>query len=246
LWGNQPQRFVSLAIYQRGWQPTPPGMACVNPELNLPESMYPARFSLSRAIAMYAADGVFPEVCPISVRSALADPATLQVNLLKSTDLNQGPVHGNAYSFANASPVSLETGGSSETSGSPALRIELPRAGSAYGFDLGYLGDRQPYTFAASVRLLSGGPTAVLRILSKDRAGNILETVNSEPISSPQFHVVLLSVYLAQNTASASVDFANLQDSSTPVVIAVKQAVFLQHPVYLKIPQLFTPPEGIR
>ena len=237
-WGDQAHRFVDLAIYQHSWQLVPHGEACVGPELNLPSSMYPFRFPLARAAALYAASDVFPEFCRISMGSALGNPEVQRANLLQETVLSQGSSQGNPYNGAQSILENLGPGAARE------VRIELPHAGSAYGFDLQCASAREPYTFAASVKRLAGRPTACLRILSKDETGNILDTVNSPPISSPEFSDVLLSTYVAQGAATVSVDLANLEDTAEPAVIVVKKAILVQHPVYIHLPQPFAQAEG--
>jgi len=235
LWGEQARRFVDLAIYQRARQPSPAGMACVSPELNLPASIYPFAFPLFRVLPMYAADGVIRDECTVSLRSALETPEIEQDNLLKGSATGVDPGKWRSYAAAKGSA------GIPGSETAHVVRIELPQSGSAYSLDVPCAGTFHPYSFVASVQLVSGEPNAHLRILSKDRAGNILNVVHSPPISSAQFETIVVSAYPEPGADTVGVDFANTGASGGPVALAVKKAVLLQHPVYVPVGDLPVP-----
>ncbi len=118
-----------------------------------------------------------------------------------------------------------------------AVRIDLPTPGSAYSRDIVCRGTRQPYTFAAQTRLLSGDPRVCLRILFKDAAGNFLDTVYSEPISSAQFEARAVSGFAPPGTKTVGIDFSGRLDFAGPGAVAVKDVVLVEHPVYIAIPK---------
>lgn len=205
LWGQQAHRFVDLAIYQRGRPPVPAGMLCAGPELYLPASMYPWLFELSRVLPMYAASGVIRDECGVGLRSVLELPEIRRANLLE----------GGAAGLDSVT------------------RIEMPQATSAYSFELSCPDTSRPYTFAASARLVSGEPRVCLRVVSKDRTGNVLDSLLSRPISSHEFENVLVSAYPAEGASVVEIGFAAAPGSASPVIIEAKDAILLQHPVYL-------------
>jgi hypothetical protein len=116
--------------------------------------------------------------------------------------------------------------------GPRAARIELHGAGG-YAFETQCANRTRPYSFAASVRLVSGDPGAYMRIVFKNSSGDILDTYPSEPIASHAFSTMVVSAYPPPETAAVTVGFAGSAPGSEPSVIAVSDAVLLQHPVYL-------------
>lgn len=104
---------------------------------------------------------------------------------------------------------------------------------SAYGFETHCAGGSHPYTFAASVRLVSGEPGACMRIVFKGASGNILDVFPSRPIESHDFGPMAVSAYPDPDTATVAVDFAASAPASQSSVIAVKDAALVEHPVYL-------------
>jgi hypothetical protein len=225
-WGRSARRFVSLAVYRRNWANAPAGTVCVHPELYLPAAMYPHPFfDLSRALPLYAADGVRADVCPAGIASVLDSKEITRRNLLNGGTRGIEPEKWKSDYSAIASLAAVPNV-------PRAVRIELHDVG-AYRFETHCFDAAQPYSFAASVRLVSGDPNAYMRIVFKDASGNILDTYPSQAIAPGDFSTVVVSAYPPPDTATVAVDFAGAAPGSEFSVIAVRDAVLVQHPVYV-------------
>jgi hypothetical protein len=228
-WGRSARRFVDLAVYRANRESVPAGMACVRPELYLPAAMYPHPFfDLSRALPLYAAGGVRGDVCTVSIASVLDSREITRSNLLNGGERGIEPGKWRSYSSAIASfdaPVRDVP---------RAARIELQGV-SAFGFETRCANRTHPYSFAASVQLVSGDPGACMRIAFKDASRNILDAFPSRPISSHEFTLLVISAYPAPGTAAVAVDFASSAPGSESSTIAVRDAVLVEHPVYVPV-----------
>jgi hypothetical protein len=120
-----------------------------------------------------------------------------------------------------------------------ARRIEPGnwRGAGDYSFETNCANGTHPYTFAASVRLLSGNPGACLRILFKNAHGDILDTFPSQAIAPGDFSTMVVSAYAPPDTATVTVDFSGSSPSAQSSVISVRDALLVEHPVYLSTPR---------
>jgi hypothetical protein len=226
-WGRQARRFVDLAIYRHNSTDVPAGMACVRPQLYLPAGMYPHPFfDLSRALPLYAANGIRGDVCTAGMASLLDRPDLTRINLLNGGA--RGIVPGKWTSRGSA----VASFDAPSRDAPRVARIELQGV-SAYGFETRCAGTDRPYSFAASVQLVSGDPAVYMRIVFKDAAGRVLDMFPSQPISSHDFSTVAVSGYPAPGSATVGVDFASSLPGSEFSGIAVRDAVLLEHPVYV-------------
>ena len=121
---------------------------------------------------------------------------------------------------ADVQPLNLLAAGQRSFEGAPsAYRAEVPCANTA-----------KPYTFAASVKS-DGGDPAWMRIRFKGAGGNDLESYLAPAIAAREFTAVVVSAFPSAETATVAVDFGGSPQS----VISVKDAVLLEHPVYLPL-----------
>jgi hypothetical protein len=226
-WGRSARRFVRLAVYRTDWDPPPAGMVCVRPELHLPAAMYPRPFfDLSRALPLYAGKGVRGDACGARIASVFDRKEITRLNLLNGGARGIQP---GKWSGGHATTVSFDA----PAGGAPqAARIAFRGAG-AYGFEMHCADAAHPYSFAASARLASGEPGARMRIVFKNASGGVLETFPSQPIAPGGFSTMVVSAYPPPETATVAVDFAGSAPGSESSVIVVRDAVLLEHPVYL-------------
>jgi hypothetical protein len=227
-WGQSAHRFANLAIYGSDCTCTPAGMACVRPALYLPNGMYPFPFfDLARALPLYAGSVVRTAACPVTITSVLNNKEIAPGNLLNGGERGIVPGKWTGYGAAIASFAVPGPG-------VPRVaRIELQGI-SGYSFVVRAANADHPYSFAASVQLVSGDPGPSMRIAFKDLAGSPLETFVSHPISSHDFTTLAVSAYPTPGTASITVEFAGAAPASEFSVITVRDAVLVEHPIYIR------------
>lgn len=226
-WGREARDFVETMIFRKNTHTAPPGMVVVEPELYLPEAMYPFKFPLRRALFLYAAAGeVTAEVCSVPLHRFLDHPELRHLSLLQGLELERSPEKWRRFG-----DVEVASRADSNT-----MRLTLPLGISALSLDIGSCCDQQSlYTFVVSAQLLQGEAHISPRIIFKNQRGDLLRTVPAEPVAGSVYQPYIVSATPPPGASSLGIDFASVHTLSAPVTIAVKDLLFLRHPIYLPV-----------
>ena len=233
--GREARHFIDTFIFRRHLPEVPPDMVLGEPEF-LPAALYlpPWKFPLRRALSLYATERNLPnEVFSVALDRFLDQPWLQRLSLLQGREPERHPEKWQR--FGNVEIVSSDDG--------DAIRITLPPVTSAFGLDVeSCSGRRSLYTFAVTARLIQGEAHVSPRILFKNKQGNILWSVPSEPVAGAEYQPYVMSAMPPLGASAIGVDFVSWRTAPAPAVIEVKDLLVLRHPIYLPI-ALFPPRE---